>query len=82
MFEEPVGLSAEFTTPPITPPTAPPAVSSSSGLEQHQLAEELEERLTGILEVSETVRGLGGVSHATVSYAQHATHPAYTRSIY
>ena len=53
MFDEPFGLGAQLAAP-----LAAPTVSSSSWLEQQQLAEVLEEQLTGVeaIEVSETAR--------------------------
>ena len=67
MFDEPIGLGAA------------PTLSSSRWLEQQQLAEVLEEQLTGVeaIEVSDTVRryrnyilGLTASQHAT-----QLTHP-------
>jgi len=55
MFDEPNGLGAAPAAAPA--PSAAPAVSLSSWLEQQQLAEALEEQLTGVeaIEVSKTV---------------------------
>eukprot|EP00964_Phaeocystis_antarctica_P083548 scaffold52557_cov62-Phaeocystis_antarctica.AAC.2 len=46
MFDEPFGLDGALTAPPT--PSAAPIVSSSSWLEQQELAEVLEDRLTGL----------------------------------
>ena len=55
IFDEPFGLGAQLAAP-----LAAPTVSSSSWLEQQQLAEVLEEQLTGVeaIDVSESVRCL------------------------
>ena len=52
MFDEPIGLDGALAAPPT--PSAAPIVSSSSWLEQQELAEVLEEQLTGLeaIEVS------------------------------
>ena len=52
MFDDPIGLDGALAAPP-TPSTAP-IVPSSSWLEQQELAEVLEEQLTGLeaIEVS------------------------------
>ena len=59
MFDEPIGLGAAPFAPPA--PSVAPTVSSNSWLEQQQLAEALEEQLTGAeasIEVSKTVHEL------------------------
>ena len=52
MFDEPIGLDGARAAPPT--PSAAPIVSSSSWLEQQELAGVLEEQLTGLeaIEVS------------------------------
>ena len=73
MFDEPIGLGATPAVP-LAASTAP-TVSSSSWLEQQQLAEVLEEQLTGLeaIEVSDTVR-VGTVLHATVRPTRYSTY--------
>eukprot|EP00964_Phaeocystis_antarctica_P002344 scaffold1209_cov30-Phaeocystis_antarctica.AAC.1 len=46
MFDEPIDVEAAPATPPVA--SAAPTVSSSSWLKQQQLAEALEEQLTGV----------------------------------
>ena len=45
MFDDPIGLDGALRAAPLTP-SAAPIVSSSSWLEQQELAEVLEEQLT------------------------------------
>ena len=53
MFDDPIGLDGALRAAPLTP-SAAPIVSASSWLEQQELAEVLEEQLTGLeaIEVS------------------------------
>ena len=54
MFDEPIGLGAAPAAPPTV--SEAPTLSSNSWLEQQQLAEVLEDQLTGVeaIEVSKT----------------------------
>ena len=56
MFDEPIGLGAEPAATPAPAPSAAPAVSSNGWLEQQQLAEVLEEQLTGVEAIEVSIR--------------------------
>ena len=77
MFDDPIGLDGALRAAPLTP-SAAPIVSSSSWLEQQELAEVLEEQLTELeaLEAIEVIvrdsTVVGKYRGGVMCYAQYA----------
>ena len=78
MFDDPIGLDGALRAAPLTPSAAPIVFSSSSWLEQQELAEVLEEQLTELeaLEAIEVIvrdsTVVGKYRGGVTCYAQYA----------